>query len=87
MVPYEAVRAGTAVAALAVAAMGIRIAVAVASEMMAAGWMEEESEAAEPVTAAEVARVDTSPLYQLLALSAWRCQGIHLPCLRGCRPS
>jgi hypothetical protein len=32
-------------------------------------------------------RVDTSPLYQLLALSAWRFQGLHLPSLRGCMPS
>ena len=70
---------GTAVEAVAVAATVTRIKISVASKMMTAGRMVEETEAAEPVTAAKAARVDTSPLYQLLALSAWRRQGLLSP--------
>ena len=73
---------GTAVTAVAVAATVTRIEMAVVSEVMTAGLMEKETE-----SAAKAARVDTSPLHQLLALSAWRCQGLHSPGLRGCRPS
>ena len=72
---------GTAVTAVAVAATVTWIEMAV-SEVMTAGLMEKETE-----SAAKAARVGTSPLHQLLALSAWRCQGLHSSGLLGCRPS